>query len=649
MAHLTIPDTSLSLVEADKLRGEIFYSLPVANLNHMQQKVTEWVGRQGKHWPTALTADFLMQNAQLVHLPYWVLSGRATGQWSAQIGREGTQEFKCNACNGTGVYYLLTGGSQICTDCGGKGRQIRRVTNWTSQGGLCETSFDHEICENFEKGLRGLFHCGKPATKVARLPSPKPNSLLFTPQEYSEIQGLLHVERMIEKGIARSGDRQASGLGDSVRSLKTVVLSVQAGQAFHWLYPMYVGSYRYEEKTYIVAMDALTGVAHVDTPSSVRNARLQELARRGWPWVAGLAIVLMAVFLFVNNQNRTQQAASSIRQRTSQAMAKTPEQRSNTSVAVAYPQFEGTGIAIKIEQGGCRIYPQIEFQTTDSIYIASHVRNVRQNDTFKAVWFHENKLAHSSEEMVFDSDFDTVCVWFSINPKTTNLLAGKWMAKIILNDQITTPLMPFQVISKQASIARRVTQTPPPPTKTATRPKSTPVVTPKLISATFSQMKSIGGTWKISPSGQVSGEVNDGDGLMLFAPRYGDFIFSADIQTSDRESSFALRMQNSKNGYVVVVAPTNARGANPGVYLIRRVNGNETIIASTNRVLHKRGDWVKLTVTVTGDKFLIQLGDHLSFSGRDARFSKGLVGFRIYGDQRRPCKAAFRNVTLTPQ
>jgi hypothetical protein len=70
--------------------------------------------------------------------------------------------------------------------------------------------------------------------------------------------------------------------------------------------------------------------------------------------------------------------------------------------------------------------PDTSLGLVEAKYIANLVRNVRQNDTFKAVWFHENKLIHESEEVVVGGDFEAViCVWFNINSKTGTLLAGQ--------------------------------------------------------------------------------------------------------------------------------------------------------------------------------------------------------------------------------
>jgi hypothetical protein len=295
----TLVGTSYTFVEISTFDCPALMVVPKFNELEIKTKVNEWFNKQDAHWPSALTVDYLLQNLLCVNLPYWLMNAEGSGQWSAQIGREVNVEHKCNTCNGTGTYYLLTGGSQTCTDCGGKGRIIRTETNWTSQSGVCSGGIREEIEENFDLKNNPPLRCGKRDFKASTTPlQSRGSQLLFLPLNLSQSAAQSVAQEHVERAISRDGDRQASGLGQ-VRNFRLGLTQIHNLNVSILLYPIYISSYLFEEKTHLIEMDAVTGTLYIQVPDSIKSARFKAILKRIAPFIAALVVLVLVVALIL--------------------------------------------------------------------------------------------------------------------------------------------------------------------------------------------------------------------------------------------------------------------------------------------------------------------------------------------------------------
>ena len=188
----------------------------------------------------------------------------------------------------------------------------------------------------------------------------------------------------------------------------------------------------------------------------------------------------------------------------------------------------------------------------------------------------------------------------------------------------------------------------------ATTPADTPTASPTSAATSAPPPQTgwtaYGGEWDWKESGLAEGTTEEGDALWLFDSAYGDFSYSAEGQTFDREASLAFRMEDENNGFLFILIPQGATAGEPGLYLKKRVEGSDDIVASAAPGnMPWLEDWATLSVEATGDSLRLYLNGDLVIEYEDTEapsFRYGRLGFHIYGDADAPCSARFRNVHL---
>jgi len=109
-------------------------------------------------------------------------------------------------------------------------------------------------------------------------------------------------------------------------------------------------------------------------------------------------------------------------------------------------------------------------------------------------------------------------------------------------------------------------------------------------------------------------------------------------------------MLDKNNGYLYVLIPRGAPAGAPGLYLVKRVNGSDSIVAAAATAdIPWVEDWATLTVQASGSMIRLYLNGELIIEHEDAAspsFDEGRLGFRIYGDADEPCSSTFRNISL---
>jgi RNA polymerase sigma factor (sigma-70 family) len=150
--------------------------------------------------------------------------------------------------------------------------------------------------------------------------------------------------------------------------------------------------------------------------------------------------------------------------------------------------------------------------------------------------------------------------------------------------------------------------------------------------------------------GVIHGHSIGGDSLLVSRKEYRDVTLSAIVGTTNREASLAVRMQDADNGYIVLFTPDGFANWPGRIAVYRRVAGNnddQTVIASyRGRVLSSLGQSAKIGVSAQGPWIEVRLNDVTVLRVKDATFTSGYIGLRIFGDPGSPCDATYSNLTF---
>lgn len=298
-----INDSSrFKLIPATSLKGATTISDPKFTMQEVEASIASWVEKQDSFWPEELTSDILTQYARLVFAPHWILDGRASGSWSANIGQDRTVYKTCSHCQGRGEWQgsNLEGKPRMfnCASCNGTGQTSDTVTDWGSQSGVATGHINGKVLENVANDTP--IRCGKRefSAEESWLTEPFPDDILiFEPEAVGNETGLELAEKQLRKVVHDDGYDTASSLGQ-VRNFKLGYVNIESKEARTWLYPIYVSSYKYGEKEYLIEMDGITGKLHIEIPGTVRAKRRNRRIAYGTATILALAIfILIADFL----------------------------------------------------------------------------------------------------------------------------------------------------------------------------------------------------------------------------------------------------------------------------------------------------------------------------------------------------------------
>jgi hypothetical protein len=165
-------------------------------------------------------------------------------------------------------------------------------------------------------------------------------------------------------------------------------------------------------------------------------------------------------------------------------------------------------------------------------------------------------------------------------------------------------------------------------------------------------------SWSVIGSGQadwqrtetmVTGSTSSGDSLLVSDKVYSDVTLSATASSANREASFAVRMQDAANGYLIVFVPDGITWNNGvgGIWFAKRTAGAESRLGYYHgKVFPSLGQNANLSVVATGSSFKIRLNGNEVLSVTDSTYTSGRVGLRIYGDSSLSCSATFTGVQV---
>src|SRR5258708_5803658 len=145
----------MATIKASAFEPRVGYCELAYQPNQTSSAVDNWVGRQGKHWPSHLNGSAIAPNLGLVYLPYWVMSGDGLATWTASIGIDRKEMAPCRKCNGTGRT-LVVGERQICDTCHGNGQVAVTNTYWQRHQDIVKAELKGRVIDNHNYAI----HCG---------------------------------------------------------------------------------------------------------------------------------------------------------------------------------------------------------------------------------------------------------------------------------------------------------------------------------------------------------------------------------------------------------------------------------------------------------------------------------------------------------
>lgn len=303
----TIPNSTYEVVSMNQINAPILISRPVVSSDVLSQKVSEWLEKQGEHWPSSLSTQVLLENLTTTYLPYWQISGSGEGAWSALIGTDFKQIVKCNECRGTGKGWNVVDSSDRCGSCRGTGTKEETVTKWDNQTGYCKGQLELQETPNFDEEAVPRMRCGKPdlSAKTEKLSRPYPvDILVLHPALLLEEQGLEKAREQIRKNVEADGRKKASGVSDHYKEYDLDQFEARTASAWMRLYPIYLSTFKWEEDLCFVQLDGITGTLFIQTPGSIASARMKAWLRKAAPYLVVATLIIIATVAFLTLQRR---------------------------------------------------------------------------------------------------------------------------------------------------------------------------------------------------------------------------------------------------------------------------------------------------------------------------------------------------------
>jgi hypothetical protein len=169
----------------------------------------------------------------------------------------------------------------------------------------------------------------------------------------------------------------------------------------------------------------------------------------------------------------------------------------------------------------------------------------------------------------------------------------------------------------------------------------------RTIQSEWSAISGDNGQW-VFADGQIEAHTTTGDSILASSEKYGDVTFSAVASTTNREASFAFRMQDAANGYILNFTPVGSPGEPNGFVRLRKRTGNDetTLAIYQGQRLVATGKSAKIKVVAKGSLIHVFLNGADVLRAHDTTFTTGYIGFRVYGWGDSPCDATFSHVNF---
>lgn len=256
-ADLTLPEGALTVTcpfcasnqvnvheaPADTLRPRFiipFQMLPAA----LKPKAAEWLGRGWFH-PDALKHSAAPDHFVGVYLPFWVFSARIHSEWKAEVGYEREES-----------YY----------DVDDKEWKTRTVIDWQWEQGRVTTALDNWLTIGTSKVSRAILSRLLPRFDLRALQAYNPDFLAGWQAQAYDITLL----QAWDDGKAAMREKARQDCRAAIASQHVRNFSMVADFADEtWRYallPVYVSTYKFENKTYQVLVNGQTGAIEGQKP-----------------------------------------------------------------------------------------------------------------------------------------------------------------------------------------------------------------------------------------------------------------------------------------------------------------------------------------------------------------------------------------------
>mgnify|MGYP003376499485 CR=1 FL=1 len=270
-------NTDFNVVSATSIQGVVTISKPAISYAQVKDLIDAWIAKQDQFWPKDLTGEVLVKNVNVLYAAHWILSGEASGTWSASIGVDRTEYIPCNNCSGRGRYRAADMFGDMkdfpCPKCDARGVQERTRLEWHSQSGVARGRVGQVIVENVASNTE--IRCGKRDKKASEYKLDPNNSIsVFVPEGIDQTIGLAKAKDMVVSSLNSDANNAASGLG-RVQDLRLGRVDIERLDARTWLYPIYAGRYEYDGNSHLIEVDGITGKMHLEEPKSVSSQRTE--------------------------------------------------------------------------------------------------------------------------------------------------------------------------------------------------------------------------------------------------------------------------------------------------------------------------------------------------------------------------------------
>jgi hypothetical protein len=258
--------------------ARITITKPISD-TEVEEVLKKWVDKQDDFWPPEITSDVLISKLQCVFASYWLLYANASGSWSASIGTSHTEIEICSFCGGKGETGPGLNGYKKCTSCRGSGRKEKKVTVWNRQSGVTSASINGRVIKNYSDDIS--LSCGERDLKAKEyiLQKPFPEDIyVLQPKQTDPSSGEMKAKKHVREEIKQKARRSASTLG-RVRDLQMAYVDIEDVDSRIWLYPIFLGSYDFDENSHFIQVDGATGQLHIEIPWSIRKQRILRVLK----------------------------------------------------------------------------------------------------------------------------------------------------------------------------------------------------------------------------------------------------------------------------------------------------------------------------------------------------------------------------------
>ena len=259
----------------------VMCSDPTTSRQDALEFLQRWVEKQGRSWPPVLGAVVLARKMQCIYVPYLLIDGTVSFDWSAVVGTQRTRQRNCFSCGGSGrravtnTQYSSSGVGRTttsyhsCYSCGGSGRATESYEARHRESG---SVVDRAVADHIVDAARGEMKDGAPDLQTALRNAnylSEDSGISMVPAATQTVE---EVKRRLYERVNQDATRivqVAAGRKGRVKSVKRSAVDYAKTRVWVHLYPVWLSHYTYGNRVRAVEVDAHTGRVYVEEPASV--------------------------------------------------------------------------------------------------------------------------------------------------------------------------------------------------------------------------------------------------------------------------------------------------------------------------------------------------------------------------------------------